>query len=254
MSRTRTVPWRNARGLTLVEVALTMLLLLLITGFVLRSQMATRRAQVQMDMALRAQQAARQAIDAVSRELRLASPVRLNPTALGVPLGAINSSFLFFQTAAYDPATQARVNSNWILYQLVDDPTSPVPQVMQLQRVQFAEGGLDYTLAVTPVSTRVIARNIYSEDLNGNGFQDPGEPDANGDGQFQLGLWFTIEQEDVNDDDLMGVIEDTNANELLDARITVIVDTRAAAAATGGLGFATVTTTVEARNADSQVI
>ena len=64
-------------------------------------------------------------------------------------------------------------------------------------------------------------------------------------------MFFTVQQEDLNDNDLLGANEDVDGDGRLDARVIITVDTRLPGLGPGGgLGYATVTTVVELRNAD----
>lgn len=236
------------RGFSLLELVIATGILVLLTGMVVSVQRSLAMAQRQQDLHLQAQRSARQAIDAISDELRFASPIALNPTTLElapIDLGTINQAFLQFKTVTWDAATSARVTSNWTQYQLDAGGTT-------VSRVQYNEGGGPIIPAVlTVATTRQVANNIYTEpDLNGNGVMD-GAEDANGDGRWQRGLFFMVTQEDVNDDDVMGPAEDDDGDGAIDARVIMTVDTRVVGAPpNGGTGYATIATVVELRNAN----
>lgn len=244
----RTGTLHSERGFTLLESVVVLAVLLIIGYVVLRFGMAASQASTQDNLTLQAQRQARLGIDLMSEELRLADANTLNPTGLsvglGMPLGYINQPFIQFQTVTWDPVTNDRVNSTWIEYILGPDPVAPANANRRVVlRRQYAETLLP---PATVTSVRTVARDVYTEDTDGDGVSDG---DANGDGIFQQGLWFEVGQEDVNDDDLLTPLEDLNGNGEPDAVVRILLDTQVLGMAnTWERGNATVETIVEVRN------
>lgn len=227
----------NARGFTMVEMLISMTIMTIIGLIVLQFARATNRTERQERLSMQAQQSARLAIDRMSEEVRMGSPLTLDPAPGRV--GDFQSPLLQFQTITWDAVNNVPLNSVWIEYRTT--PGTPT----QLERVTYCGGCPPAPANIATVT--IVSQNIYDEDLDDDGVLDPGE-DLNNDGLLQRGLWFTVNQEDNNNNDFLTSTEDINANDRMDATVGIQVDTQVLNPTLNGRGFATVTTVANLRN------
>lgn len=208
---------RPARGFTLIEIMVVLLVLGILMAGIAQLLQAINRHTLASDRSLRAQEDARIAVEGVVTLLQTASPRGLRAA------DGWSGAHLTVTLPQWDPGqglVAERVGGAWqvvnrdalvVIGRSAEEPT--VLEVVEL-------GPKD-----TVVNRRVLCRSLApDEDTNGNGVLDAGE-DLNGDGRLQRGVLFTISDEDRNADDTFEHGEDRNRNGLWDCLVTVRVDT-----------------------------
>ena len=157
-------------GFTLVETLMVTTLFLIIAGGLLTMLLSGQTSYLSADAALQVQEEARRAYDVMIRELREAGASNLatwQPTTPDVPPGSGFKQLNFQIARGYNGVGctnticwgSENANGEWIHYAVVDNPTLPDANDLQLVRCVDANA----TTAITDgTNCRVLANDIQS--------------------------------------------------------------------------------------------
>jgi len=245
------------RGMTLVEIAVGLVILLLLSGAVFQFTAAAARADNQERATIQAQQEARRALDAISADIMEATGNSLDLVAPGLPgsagpVATFQGQTLFFQTTVWDGL--APWPGPTYQYAWVQNGNESVIQRTVTEIDSNGNGAVDpfedinADGVLAPITT-VVARNINNEDgLGDNNGVWAAIEDLNNDNRQQFGLTFIVTQEDINNDNILNSFEDLNGNGRNDATVTIAVDTVVLPGVPGIVGQQSMSTTVQIRN------
>ena len=154
-------------GLTLIELLLVTALFFVIAGALLTALLSGQTSYLSADAALQVQEEARRAFDVIVRELRESGPAAGPTLTADVPTGSGFNQLNFQIARGYNDVGCANTicwgsenaNGEWIHYAVIDDPTLPDANDLQLVRCVNAAQA---TAIASGAGCRVLANDIQS--------------------------------------------------------------------------------------------